>query len=94
MAQDQKQLADELYKLIYGASSRSLPAGVFGTQRTLAPDLLQTTGSLCGAIKHTQASSEQINDFRGLCALAQATGTLAESDLAKIDGLLDKVKVR
>lgn len=86
--------ATELYQLIHGAAAGGIPyvggMGNPGMDRGIREELLKQTGKVCGKIKAGRLTEHEAVEFHALCQLASAHGVLSESDLQKVEAIIDR----
>lgn len=90
--------ASSLHQLIYDATTRNIPnlGGTHGFNMSPASNpeqLLRASSAFVGSVRAGKVPPhDQIESFRAECLVAAATGLLADSDMEKINQILDKIK--
>jgi len=90
------QAAAEIRRIICDVTTSNRPNlgghhGFSGSQLGNPEGLLRTASLFVGTVGAGKAPDAQIEELRALCMVEHATGLLADSDMDKINNLLDKI---
>ncbi len=97
MSENHSKVA-QIYRIVYDATTTSMPNlgghhGIYGNQKHIGLELLRFVGELDQKMRNGPLIKSDLDQLRGHCRVAQASGAIAENDLEKIDKVIDTLYI-